>query len=121
MRSIGELYEKKACDYLVSKGYEILEKNYCIRGAEIDIIAKKDDTIVFIEVKARISSKSQEPLEAITEAKKKRLGKAALIYMRGKSIDVDSVRFDAIGISSSGKEEVIEHVENAFCPDGYFI
>ncbi len=121
MRSIGDMYEQKACEYLISKGYEVLERNYCIRGAEIDIIAKKGDTIVFVEVKARISSNSQEPLEAITETKKKRISRAALIYLRSKSIDVDSVRFDAIGIKNTGKEELIEHVENAFCPNGYFM
>ncbi|GAB4031016.1 MAG: YraN family protein [Elusimicrobiota bacterium] len=121
MRSLGNIYEQKACEYLVSKGYLITERNFCVRGGEIDIIARDGDTLVFVEVKARRSEKSGEPLEAVTEEKRRRLGKAAMFYMNKNSVETENIRFDAIGIKEGPRGLEIEHIENAFCPKGYFI
>lgn len=121
MRSLGNIYERKACEYLVSKGYLILERNFCIRGGEIDIIARDGDTLVFVEVKARRSENSGAPLDAVTQEKRKRIGKAAMFYMNKNSAEAENIRFDAIGIKEGQGGLEIEHVENAFCPQGYFI
>lgn len=111
-RQIGGDYETVASEYLVNKGYTIVQINYRVRQAEIDIIAMDGRTIVFVEVKYRANIGSGHPLEAVDVRKQRRICRAALEYlMRNKiSIDNTSIRFDVIGIL--GKE--ITHVENAF-------
>lgn len=111
-RKTGKEYEDLAVNYLKSKGFFIIEKNYQVRQAEIDIIARDKETIVFVEVKYRSSSTSGHPLEAVNANKQKRICKAALFYMNHNKVSPDntSIRFDVIGIL--GNE--ITHVENAF-------
>ncbi len=111
-RSAGAEYELMASDYLIGKGYRILRRNYRVRQAEIDIIAFKDDTYVFVEVKYRKNSVSGTSLEAVTVTKQKKISKAALYYMNQNRIDIytANIRFDVIGIDG-GK---ITHIENAF-------
>ncbi len=69
-----------ACTYLRKKGYEIIERNYRIRGGEIDIVAIDTDTLVFVEVKARKTTKFGSSLEAITPWKIRSLIRAAEFY-----------------------------------------
>ena len=61
-QKIGKLGEKLAAQYLESKGYEILERNFYCRQGEIDIIAKEKTKIIFIEVKSRTSVKYGKPI-----------------------------------------------------------
>lgn len=111
-RQQGKNYEERAVKYLEDKGYFIIDRNYHVRQAEIDIIARYDSTIVFIEVKYRTNSLSGHPLEAVTVPKQKRICKAALFYMNQNKISIDNtcIRFDVIGILG----EEITHLENAF-------
>lgn len=111
-RYIGSVNENKACDFLIKKGYLILDVNYNVRQAELDIIARDDKTVVFVEVKYRSSFNSGNPLEAVTVSKQKKICKAALFYMNQHNINPyeEPVRFDVIGITP--KE--IMHVVNAF-------
>ena len=90
----------------------IIEKNFQVRQAEIDIIARDGSTIVFIEVKYRSSAGSGHPLEAVTISKQRKICKAALFYMNKNKISPDntSIRFDVIGILGND----ITHIENAF-------
>ncbi|MBE5931817.1 MAG: YraN family protein [Lachnospiraceae bacterium] len=111
-RKTGTTYEELAIKYLESKGYFIIQKNFQVRQAEIDIIARQGNTIVFVEVKYRASSASGHPLEAVTIAKQKKICKAALFYMNNNKISPDNsnFRFDVIGILG----DEITHIENAF-------
>ena len=111
-RQTGKNYEELAIKYLQDKGYFIIEKNFQVRQGEIDIIARDNATIVFVEVKYRGSSSSGHPLEAVTYGKQKKICKSALFYMNKNKISPDntSIRFDVIGIL--GNE--ITHIENAF-------
>ncbi len=111
-RKTGSNYEERAVKYLQEKGYFIIERNFQVRQAEIDIIARDGSTIVFVEVKYRSASSSGHPLEAVTYSKQKKICKAALFYMNKSKISVDntSIRFDVIGILG----DEIFHVENAF-------
>lgn len=107
--SLGKEGEKLAIDFLLEKGYKILEQNFRSPIGEIDIIARDRDYIVIIEVKRRISSVFGDPVFAVNQKKQKRLKKLALYYLSrlGKEYPI---RFDIIAIK--GKE--IEHIENAF-------
>lgn len=111
-REIGFLHEKQAVNYLLEHNYKILETNYRVgRGNEIDIIAAKNETICFIEVKFRNSSVSGHPFESVNYSKQKKICKAARKYICDKKIPLDNpFRFDVIGIIDGR----IEHLENAF-------
>jgi len=100
----GNLAESKACDFLIQNDYKILKRNFYFRGGEIDIIAFKDNTIHFIEVK---SGSSFEPIFNITPSKIKRIIKGAYIYMKKTKLNKPFC-IDAIII----KENFIEHIKN---------
>ncbi len=105
----GKDGEEKACNYLKSKKYKILERNYrCIYG-EIDIIAKDNDTLVIIEVKYRKTAKYGKGYEAVTYTKQQKIIRTAEYYINDKHIKMP-VRFDVISID----DNEITHIENAF-------
>lgn len=81
-RSIGTFGEKAVADFLTSRGFLIVERNWRIKEGEIDIIATSPDkTFVFVEVKTRTSQAYGHPLEAITREKAHRLQRLALAWL----------------------------------------
>ena len=107
-KKLGRAGEKQAVKYLKKKGYKILEKNYKNPFGEVDIIAKKDDTVAFIEVKTRLSDIFGAPSEAVDAARRKRYINAAKYYfIRGCPY---TVRFDVIEVYRGE----INHIINAF-------
>ncbi|NND77683.1 MAG: YraN family protein [Flavobacteriales bacterium] len=112
---LGRQGELIASTYLLKNGYSILERNWRFGREEIDIIAKKDGFIVFIEVKTRVSSYLEDPVLAVTEGKRKIIIRTANEYILSKDLENES-RFDIIGIIHNNKETRIDHVEDAFFP-----
>lgn len=111
-REKGKCFEVIAKKYLENKNYNILETNFFCKLGEIDIIAAKDSVLVFIEVKARKTTKYGYPREAVTKSKQRKIIKAAKYYiMKNKFEDVQS-QFDVIEIIYENK--IINHLENAF-------
>lgn len=94
----GNYGEELACKYLKKQGYKILERNYQIRGGEIDIIAKDKEYLVFIEVKTRYSHQYGLPIEAMTPWKIKFLLKTARFYLQKINWGNGPYRLDFIGI-----------------------
>ncbi len=113
-RDSGNNGENAVCSYLESLSYQIVKKNYTIRGGEIDIIAKKDEIIVFVEVKTRSVNSLTSGFDAITKAKKLRIIKTAQHYFLNNSVDLQP-RFD-VAIVEADKDEIvsIDYIENAF-------
>ena len=110
----GKLAENKAADYLLEKGYVILERNFRYLKAEIDIISTIDDKLVIVEVKGRKNDYFMEPQEAVSSSKRQLLLKAADAYVEKNNLDVE-IRFDIIAILVNNKDEFsIQHIENAF-------
>jgi putative endonuclease len=109
----GNQAEKLALDYLKRNGYEILATNWRFGKAEIDIIARKDNTLVFVEVKARSSGYYGQPQSFIDRKKIKRITEAAHEYILQNNADADA-RFDVIAILKNKHKEELEHIENAF-------
>lgn len=97
-KEIGNIYERRAEEYLISKGVEILDRNYHSRYGEIDLIAKERDTIIFIEVKYRKKEFFGTPIEMIDSKKMKRIYLTALEYIEKNSLVDENMRFDAITI-----------------------
>lgn len=96
--TIGLSAEEIAAKYLEKNGYEVLERNFRIRGGEIDIVAKEKDELVFVEVKARWSHKYGLPIEAVTPWKLKALQKTALFYILKIKWGDKPYRFDVVSV-----------------------
>lgn len=109
----GRKGEELAAEHLLHNGYDILERNYTFDKAEIDIIAKKDDTLAVVEVKARSSIDFGNPQDAVNSKKIQRLVKVIDHYIVTNNLDTE-VRFDIIAITKNGKNHTLEHLEDAF-------
>lgn len=110
---LGKTGEDLAINYLVNKGYKILDRNWRSGHKEIDIVALEGDTLVTVEVKTRKSNTFGEPDIAVGVMKQRMLTWAADAYVRYHNLDVD-VRFDIISIIFTDKGPLIEHIEDAF-------
>lgn len=113
-QDLGKFGEELACKYLKEKGYKIIEKNYHARSGEIDIIAKFNDILVFIEVKTRTNLTFGLPEEAINYYKQQKLIKTVEYYLlKHHSLDqnyrIDSI---AIEIDRQTKRVKIRHEES---------
>ncbi len=111
-RSIGARYEETAAAYLESCGYDILARNYRNKYGELDIIAKKEELLVYAEVKYRSNTNCGDPLEAVDRRKQIQICKvAACHYATYAAKSYQPCRFDVIGVYH---DETIRHIENAF-------
>ncbi|TKJ40289.1 YraN family protein [candidate division LCP-89 bacterium B3_LCP] len=119
-RDIGNEAEGQAAQYLQNKGYRIIVRNYRIRFAEIDIIAQKDDVLVFCEVKSSRFSGESHPEIRVGHKKQIKIAKCAQSFLVENRPSFDSCRFDIISVKLVRGETVVEHFENAFWPpDGW--
>lgn len=116
-RSLGNLGEEIATNYLTGRGYRILERNFRCKGGEVDIIARDpaDSGLVFIEVKARRGLTYGVPQLAVTPFKQRQISKAALTWLSKNRLHDSNARFDVIAIlMHTGAAHGIEHIQNAF-------
>jgi len=112
---VGTLGEQAACAALEAKGYRVLNRNYRVRGGEIDIVCERDGTVVFCEVKTRTSAVFGFGEEAVTYAKQRRLRKLALEYMQREGVKARTIRFDVIAIDvANGLVSELRHLEACF-------
>ena len=114
-KEIGRIGENKAKNYLTRRGYKILETNYNIRGGELDIIAKDNECICFVEVKTRTNDEYGAPADAVGYTKQQRMMKAAKVYIAKIGHDIEC-RFDVIEVfynpNSYLKIAKINHLKN---------
>ncbi len=110
-RKVGKIYEDVAKDYLIKNGYEILETNYYTNIGEIDIIAKENGYICFIEVKYRAKKSLAKGLYAVNKEKQKTIYNVARVYLLKNKYSFDTAcRFDVVSID--GNELTL--IKNAF-------
>lgn len=114
-REVGALGEKIAAEYLTRRGYVIRERNFRSKEGEIDIIAEKDDFLVFIEVRTRTGPSFGTPEESVTAKKKERLIALAQAYREGRKDLPRSWRIDVVALELGPEGEVsrLELIENA--------
>ena len=114
-RETGILGEKLACDFLGKNGYRIIERNFRCPGGEVDIVARQQDTLVFVEVRTKRSRRFGSPEESITPIKMERLRNVAAYYWQSHSNLPESWRIDVVAIQmdSHGHVSRIELIENA--------
>ena len=116
MKSVGQIGEDLAVSFLKKQKYKIIERNYRIRGGEIDIIALDGQTLVYVEVKTRTSHQFGLPVESVTPSKLNFLVRAAKFYRnnRGHQNLPEAERIDVVAVDfTSGKDPEIRHIKNA--------
>lgn len=111
----GRYGEDLACQFLKKQGYRILDRNYRIRGGEIDIVARDGDTLVFVEVKARFSHDFGLPAESMTPGKIRALLKTAMFYVLkinwgNQEYRLDFVSIDFADNATNPKIELIKNI-----------
>ena len=113
---LGQKGEEIAVKFLLANGYEILEENYRFSRAEIDIIVKKDEILIFVEVKTRSNISWGRPEQFVSPKKIELFMDAAYDYMEKIGHEWE-IRFDIIAIywPKNGKMK-LEHFEDAFVP-----
>jgi len=110
----GKQGEDIAVAYLKKRGYKIIERNYICLFGEIDIVAKDENTLVFVEVKSRKSEVFGDPQVAVGLAKQKRMSKISLKYLEEKNLYPCNARFDVVAIKILPAGNTIELIQNAF-------
>lgn len=119
----GQKGERRAAAYLRLRGYQVLERNYRVPQGEIDLIARKGETLVFVEVKARKDDSHGTPIEAVSPQKVKRVSAAAAFFLSTYNQPYNACRFDIIAVGPD-KNFLgflkVHHFENAFSIEGHF-
>jgi len=110
-RKFGIIGEKIAQGYLRNQKYDILNTNFYTKRGEIDIIAKKDNYIVFVEVKTRSNLEYGTPAMAVNRLKRKHLKSSANIYIYQNKLYKYDVRFDVIEIIINNGKCNINHIK----------
>ncbi|MBQ7976794.1 MAG: YraN family protein [Clostridia bacterium] len=111
-QKIGRLGEDAACEYLRSKGYRVIQKNFLCKTGEIDVICIKDGCTVFVEVKTRKNSNYGTAAEFVDYRKQQKIKRAAMYYIKNADADM---RFDVVEVyHNNGVVVEINHIENAF-------
>ncbi len=115
---LGRQGEELACRELRRRGYAILARGYRTRHGEIDIVAKDDGVLVFVEVKARSDQRFGGPLAAVTRLKQRKLTRMALDYLsRSRTVGVPC-RFDIVAVDLGEGPPRVEVVTDAFFAPG---
>ncbi|MBU2081199.1 YraN family protein, partial [Patescibacteria group bacterium] len=115
-QAVGRFGETLAKKYLIKHGYSLVEANLKISFQEIDIIAKYQDLLVFVEVKTRTSLVFGEADEAMTYKKTSNFKKAITLYASSQKIDANNIRADLISvdINRDKKTAKIKHYQDIF-------
>lgn len=114
MNSLGVIGERKAANFLIKKGYMIVDTNYRSRFGEIDIIAKNKKVLVFVEVKTRSTSSIARPKEFVDYSKQQKIIATAQLYLQSEKTSLQP-RFDVIEVYCDNNIiKSIKHLENAF-------
>lgn len=106
--------EDIAEEFLRQKGYRIIERNFRVRQAEIDIIALDGEVLVFIEVKMRLTLVAGFGREAVTKAKQNNIRYAANYYIMKHRLENRFCRFDVVEITPDNGTVNVELIQNAF-------
>jgi len=113
---LGREGEKLAEAYLRDRGYQILETNWRYKKAEIDLIVKKNEVLIFVEVKTRSSYFRGNPEDQVNIKKMKFMAEAAPVYMEEIGHDWE-IRFDIIGILKTQEGTQTNHLKDVYFPE----
>lgn len=113
-RKAGNIGEDAVCGFLVRHGYEIIKRNFTVRGGEIDIIAEKADIIAFVEVKTRTIGSMTSAEEAVDLRKQRLIIRTAQAYLQNVAQPLQC-RFDVATVETEGgRVKKLRYYVNAF-------
>jgi putative endonuclease len=115
-RTLGQRGEAAAASFLKRLGYKIVARGQRSGLGEIDLVAVEGRTVVFVEVKTRVSQDAGNPAEAVGRDKERRLTRLALGYLKRHDLLEHPARFDIVAVTwpAGQRRPRIEHVKNAF-------
>jgi putative endonuclease len=110
-KAIGWLGEKMAMEYLKTKGYEMVERNFSTRFGEIDLICRENGVLVFVEVKTKKGQEFGLPEEMFTHYKYEKVKRMAVMYLGGREVPC---RIDMVAVELDGdnRPRQIKHYQN---------
>jgi putative endonuclease len=114
-RDLGIWGEEAAVEYLQGNGYEVLKRNARTPEGELDIVARDNECLVFVEVKARSGRTHGSPEDALTDRKRRRLVRAAWSFLQERELTEAEWRIDVVAIEGSVARGVLrlDHYVNA--------
>jgi putative endonuclease len=112
----GDRGEDLAAQYLESRGYSLVARNWRRRWGEIDLIALKGGIMIFCEVKCSRYEGETHPEIRVDRTKQIKLARLARAYLALEQPKIESCRFDVVAVKKEQGRDVIEHIENAFLP-----
>ena len=120
-RKLGNFGERVAASHLESKGYQVLERNWSVREGEIDLIAQRNDELVFVEVRTRRGRDMGGPEESISGRKADHVRAAAAAYVSAHPNAPANQRIDVVVLELDNKGRVmrVEQIENAIEDKGH--
>lgn len=115
-KPLGDRGEALAAARLEAAGWTVTHRNFRLGHREIDLVARRAETVAFVEVKTRGGLGYGHPLEAITARKRREIGQVAAAWIERHGRPEDVYRFDAVSVlfPVGGREAEIEHVEDAW-------
>lgn len=111
---LGELGERVAARWLRQAGWTIVTHRFRNGRRDVDLVARRDRTVAFVEVKARRGAAFGDPVEAVTWRKQRELTRSANVWIDRFGTADEDYRFDVVGVLFTGERVRIRHVENAF-------
>ena len=113
-RDRGRGSEELAWDHLRRAGYRLVARNLRTRFGEIDLVVERGDTLVFVEVRGRASTRFGTPLESVDGRKRRQVARLAADFLARRRLDDRRARFDVVAVEWQYGAPKVEHVENAF-------
>ena len=118
-KELGARGELAAARYLERRGYDVIERNWHCKAGEVDIVARDNDFLVFVEVKTRTNIDTGLPEEAVDEEKRHRYEILAAHYLREHEVEETAVRFDVVALLVIAPDRaLVRHHINAFGSGG---
>lgn len=112
----GRRGEAQAEKFLKKAGLQIIARNVHVGCDELDLIAKQGDTLIFVEVKTRKNEDFGRPAAAVNRAKRKKLSRAAIRFLKKRKLRPPYIRFDIVEVIGDGLQ--VRHIPNAFPMEG---
>jgi putative endonuclease len=111
---LGVRGERIAERWLERKGWRVLQRRFRDGHRDLDLIAERQGTVAFVEVKARSGDAFGTPVEAVDWRKRRELVRSARMWISRHGQPGESYRFDVIGVLMAPERVLVRHVENAF-------
>ena len=113
-KDLGRLSEQAAAAEMALRGYGVTAMNVSIRGGEVDIVARNEEEIVFVEVRSRASGTADDAIESVTPAKRAKVRRTAECILAGMPVDYREVRFFVAAVTWDDGVPHVTIVEDAF-------